>query len=560
MINDFCYKATLPLPLSFRFNSDLSFMRTAILLSLLLSLTRISFSQSDPFSIELEPVTIADLPGIQAYAWGQHDDLWLIIGGRIDGLHRRQPFASFSADQRNTNITVIDPHAGKVWSAPLTSLPIPLQDQLSSTNMEFHQSGNTLYLIGGYGHSATIDSKLTYAMLTAVDVPGMIHAVQQEASLSPYVRSITDTRFAVTGGHLGKIDDTWYLLGGQKFDGNYNPMNHPTFVQEYTNGIRKFNLHDDGKQLVVSDYTAWSDTSLFHRRDYNAGPQILQDGSMGLMSFAGPFQVGADIPYLNVASVEKNEYHQVPGFAQYYNQYHCAHLPLYDANKKEMHTVFFGGIAQYYPEEDLLVSDSDVPFVKTISRVTRNAKGQYAEYRLPNVMPGYLGASAEFIPLSDLPQHENGVIRLDALPNGRSLTGYIYGGIESTDKNIFWTTEGEASTAQNVVYKVYVVKGGDQPSHQLNPQSKNGWQLQILPINAEEAFHIHFQVEHPQPAKLVIANARGKVLSELDLSGKIQSGDNRIQQTINPYKIGEAYLVTLQIGEVTATQKVLIKP
>ncbi len=136
-------------------------MRTAILFSLLLSVTGISFSQTDPFSIELEPVTIAGLPGIQAYAWGQHDGLWLIIGGRIDGLHRRQPFASFSVEQRNTTITVIDPNAGKVWRAPLTSLPLPLQDQFSSTNMEFHQSGNTLYLIGGYGHSATIDGKLT---------------------------------------------------------------------------------------------------------------------------------------------------------------------------------------------------------------------------------------------------------------------------------------------------------------------------------------------------------------------------------------------------------------
>ena len=535
-------------------------MRTAILFSLLLSVTGISFSQTDPFSIELEPVTIAGLPGIQAYAWGQHDGLWLIIGGRIDGLHRRQPFASFSAEQRNTTISVIDPNAGKVWSAPLTSLPVPLQDQLSSTNMEFHQSGNTLYLIGGYGHSATVDAKLTYAMLTAVDVPGMIDAVQKGISLAPHVRSITDTRFAVTGGHLGKINDTWYLLGGQKFDGNYNPMNHPTFVQEYTNAIRKFNLHDDGQQLVISDYTVWSDTTLFHRRDYNAGPQILPDGSMGLMSFAGPFQIGADIPYLDVTSVEKNEYHQVQGFAQYYNQYHCPHLPLYDANKKEMHTVFFGGIAQYYPEEDVLVSDSDVPFVKTISRVTRNAKGQYGEYQLANEMPGYLGASAEFIPQPDLPQVENGVIRLDALPNGRSLTGYIYGGIESTNKNIFWTTEGEASTAQNVLYKVFVVKGADHSSHQLNPQSTNGWQLQILPINAEESFHIHFVANQAQPAKLMITNAHGKVLTELNLSGKITPGDNQIKQTIKPFKIGESYLVTLQIGDTTATQKVLIKP
>ena len=323
-------------------------MRTALLISFLHLLSGVSFSQSNPFSIELEPVTNPDLPGIQAYAWGQHDGLWLIIGGRIDGLHRRQPFASFSAEERNTRITVIDPLGGNVWSVALTSLPVPLQDQLSSTNMEFHQSGKSLYLIGGYGYSTTIDSKLTYAMLTAVDVPGMIKAVQHGESLAPYVRFITDTRLAVTGGYLEKIEDIWYLLGGQKFDGNYNPMNHPTFVQEYTNAIRKFKIKDDGTKMEIVDYSVWSDTSLFHRRDYNAGPQITAEGQEGILSFAGPFRVDADIPYLNVVSLTADQYQEVPGFAQYYHQYHCAHLPLYDAIRKEMHTVFLGGISQYY--------------------------------------------------------------------------------------------------------------------------------------------------------------------------------------------------------------------
>jgi hypothetical protein len=52
-----------------------------------------------------------------------------------------------------------------------------------------------------------------------------------------------------------------------------------------------------------------------------------------------------------------------------------------------MHTVFFGGIAQYYDSLGILVQDNNVPFVKTIARVTRDASGTMAEYKLPIVMP-----------------------------------------------------------------------------------------------------------------------------------------------------------------------------
>lgn len=85
-----------------------------------------------------------------------------------------------SPEDCNTEITVVDPIAGKVWRAPLSSLSIPLQDQMSSTNMEFYQEGDYLYLIGGYGYSRTIDSKLTYALITAVDLRGVIYAVQEK--------------------------------------------------------------------------------------------------------------------------------------------------------------------------------------------------------------------------------------------------------------------------------------------------------------------------------------------------------------------------------------------
>lgn len=106
-------------------------------------------AQMSPFDVLLEPMPIVGLRGIQSYAWGQHEGKWLIVGGRLDGLHRRQPFAAFDVAGSNNQLLVIDPVSQQKWSVPLTSLPTRLQEQLSSTNMEFYQEGDYLYLIGG---------------------------------------------------------------------------------------------------------------------------------------------------------------------------------------------------------------------------------------------------------------------------------------------------------------------------------------------------------------------------------------------------------------------------
>ncbi|MBK9718257.1 MAG: hypothetical protein IPO85_12235 [Saprospiraceae bacterium] len=41
-----------------------------------------------------------------------------------------------------------------------------------------------------------------------------------------------------------------------------------------------------------------------------------------------------------------------------------------------------------------MVQDNNVPFVRTIARVTRDASGTMAEYKLPIAMPTLLGAGS----------------------------------------------------------------------------------------------------------------------------------------------------------------------
>ncbi|MBP7541660.1 MAG: T9SS C-terminal target domain-containing protein, partial [Saprospiraceae bacterium] len=133
-------------------------MNKKYLVGILLLITLTSFNtfgQSAPIKIALEPLTISGLNGLQSFAVGQHSGRWLIVGGRLDGLHQRQPFAAFGADGINDQLIVIDPVTQQNWVAPLSSLPTSIQEQLSSTNMEFHQEGDFLYCLGGYGYSPT---------------------------------------------------------------------------------------------------------------------------------------------------------------------------------------------------------------------------------------------------------------------------------------------------------------------------------------------------------------------------------------------------------------------
>lgn len=410
------------------------------------------------FKLALEPLTINELDGRQAFAFGKHDGKWLIIGGRSDGLHRRQPWATFDEEGQSKLLTVVDPVAKKTWSASMENLPAALREQLCSTNMESFQEGETLYLVGGYGYSKLAGDHVTYPNLTAIDVPKAIAAIVNGTSIDACFRQIVDEQFAVTGGYLNKVYNTFYLTGGQRFEGRYNPMGHASYVQTYSNSIRKFRITDDGRNIAITHLATITDTTNLHRRDFNVVPQMMPDGQEGLTAFSGVFQPQADLPYLNCVNIDSSGYTVNNEFKQYYNQYHCAHVPMFSSKTKEMHTIFFGGISQFYDSAGVLMQHDDVPFVRTIARVTRDQAGKMTEYKLEEEMPGLLGASSEFIPADHLPEYPNGVLKSDELKGDSTLIGYIYGGINSTKPNIFWSNNGHQSSASSAIYKVFLVR------------------------------------------------------------------------------------------------------
>ena len=516
-------------------------------------------AQSSPFQIYLEPFQIPSLGGLQSFAFGQHNGKWLIVGGRLDGLHRRQPFAAFDVTGNNNQLIVIDPVAQQKWTASLSSLPISIQEQLSSTNMEFHQEGDYLYCIGGYGYNAASTSRKTFDQLTAIEVSSVIQAVISGSSVTPYFRQITDSRFAVTGGHLEMINNTFYLIGGNRFDGNYNPMGNPTFTQAYTNAIRKFTLSDDGINLNLNHLPEITDATNLHRRDYNAVAQIFPSGEEGVTAFSGVFQPTVDLPYLNCVNIDSISHTANNSFQQYYNHYHCALLPLYSVAANEMHTIFFGGIAQYYDSLSVLVQDNNVPFVKTIARVTRDASGTMSEYKLPIEMPGYLGAGSEFIPIESLPHYPNHILKLDDFTADTTLTGYIYGGISSSAANIFFTNTGTQSSASSQLFKVFVIKNTPSETHQLNPQSIGTLKMQVYPNPNDGHFIVQFNLIKSAEVKISIFNAEGKVIEERVLSN-LPAGDNSFQRKIRNLPSGGVYWVTIETEYEKATQKIILEP
>lgn len=517
--------------------------------------------QTSPFNIHLEALDIPNVGGLQAYAFGQHGGKWLVIGGRLDGLHRRQPFATFDLAGHNNQIIVVDPISRQKWSAPLSSLPVPMQEQLSSTNMQFIQQGEYLYLVGGYGYSNTAGDHITYNKLTAVKVPAVIEAVVNGTPFSSFFRQISDAQFEVTGGHLSSIYDTYYLVGGQKFIGRYNPMgpaHGPGFVQEYTDQIRKFKINDDGNLLTVTHLPTWTDTDQLHRRDYNVVQQIMPNGQEGLTAFSGVFQKTVDLPYLNCVNIDSGGYVVNNAFSQHYNHYHCAFLPVYSASYNQMHSVFFGGIAQFYDSLGILVQDNNVPFVRTIARVTRDATGTMAEYKLPVEMPALLGASSEFIPLETVPAYANGVVKLDELSADTTLVGYIYGGIVSSASNIFWVNTGSESSASSQIYKVFVVKNAASATHELNKQSTGTLRMQIFPNPNNGVFGVKFQWAKPTRVWLSIADQNGKLIDREELQN-LFPGENIVTRKLDKVAVGSAYLVTLETETEKATLKTVVQ-
>lgn len=481
-----------------------------------------------PFDIQLEPVQIPDLPGLHSYAHAQHDGQYLFVGGRLDGLHARQPFRSFPASQNNTDIFLVTPETEMVSRVSVSNLSPNIAEQLQSTNMNYYQDGDILYIIGGYGYSAQKGDHITFPFLTAIQVPEIIEAIENEQAIAPYIQQIEQQEMAVTGGHLGKLGDSFYLIGGHRFDGRYNPMNGPTFVQEYTDAIRKFEIEWSPDQLQLSNIEETVDPMHLHRRDYNLLDRVSPTGERSYVISSGVFQRQADLPFLYPVEIYADDYVPQTDFNQYLSNYHSAKVALYDSATQHMEYLFFGGMAQYYYEDEVMVEDRDVPFVKTISRVSLSPQGDYTEYVMDQQMPGLEGASSEFLLHPDLTSEARSIATFDSEKTDTLNLGYIYGGIYSRSRNPFMQNNTEDTEARDVLYRVRLIRQSSTQSVQQVVDRPHPYQLKVYPNPTTGAFTLAISGSSFEQAHYFISTSdgrwidRGEIRPEELYEGQIQ--------------------------------------
>ena len=418
------------------------------------------------YTIQVTPVSIPDLLGVQSAVTAEANDLALIFGGRTNGLHGFDTGAinnNFPPEDQNAAIQVVDPSTGKVWSLDWsqTGLPTSETDPLTSTAQEFLQVGNTLYVIGGYGNNSSTGTLGTFDTLTAIDVPGFIQAVTTGASVAPFIQQTQDPRLRVTGGDLGAIGNRFYLVFGQDFEGDYSPGPPENFTQIYTDTIGSFQVvSGPGQPLAITNYSAQVDPVNFRRRDGNLHAIVTPSGQPALEYDGGVFTPGPNgTGYRNPIIIGPDGVGRVNfNYQQYFSQYDSPMIPLFSARTGAMQTVFLGGISlfHYDPSTGTLSEDTNLPFVPDISDFVTSANGTIREYSLTPQLPALLGAEAAFFENPTLPTYSNGVIQLDKL-GGPTVLGYMYGGIQSTSANTF---QGQPTFATPAVFVVTLVPNG----------------------------------------------------------------------------------------------------
>jgi hypothetical protein len=449
------------------------------------TLTPIVLNGSLPYRISLQPYDFGaePLPTLHSYAAGHHDGKWVLLSGKSNGLHGFETAGpnGFEPEFQNREVWVIDPVNKQSWhrslegtAGGLTTIEL---NSLTSTNNQFYQRGERLYMTGGYGVqviSGGLPINGTFDRLSAIDLPGMIDWVMTGSGVAKdHIRQITSPSFRVTGGAMYEIGGRTHLVFGQDFSGNYNPNKNGT----YTNQVRSFNIVDDGTTLSVTNPTSTTPDPNYRRRDLNVYPVVkpgdggaLDEGLVVLSGvFTPPPNVGAWTVPVEIDSTG-NPTMADPAdpttLKQGFNNYHSAKLGLFSEASGEMHEVLFGGISLQFVDTDTMqtVTDDALPFINDITSIVIDSAGNYSQYWLgqfPTINDLEakrlrFGANAEFFLAEGIETFANGVIKLDEL-NEASTLGYIFGGIIANGPHTRSGDPPATSSASNIVFRVVYV-------------------------------------------------------------------------------------------------------
>ncbi len=421
-----------------------------------------------PFTLSIQQAHLKVPGGIHSGASAQKGSNYLFLAGRTNGLHG---FADgnndFPPSLQNSTVFVINPCKGRVYSRSLNDPSLGLTqkqiDTLTVTSPQSYQSGDTLYITGGYGVDTDTGNFSTKDTLTAINVPGLIHWVKNpscNSHASDCIRQISDPIFQVTGGAMYQYGNCpTLLIFGQNFIGFYTTSSNGI----YTKQVRKFDIIDDGKCLDVVVKESTTPDESYRRRDLNIVPIINCESCKKTPAFValsgvftldtGVWTVPVEISASGTPSMADPDL--ATTFKQGMNNYVSAHVELL-AKNGDMYSVLFGGLTFGFFENGTFKTDTGIPFTDQITAIQRTKDGNYTQHLLPIEYPSILstqsnpgnrllfGAGATFVFAPDVPLFSNGVLNLEKITKP-TVIGYIIGGIQSTLPNTNSTSDSAAS-------------------------------------------------------------------------------------------------------------------
>jgi len=434
-----------------------------------------------PFRVQIELADFELPNGLHSYAFATHKGKWLLIAGRTNGMHSfNNDTNNFPPSAQNTVVYVVDPHRKTVSSASLHATNSGLTQQqidyLSVTSPQFYQLDKTLYITGGYGVDTATGQFSTKPILTAIDVPGLIHWVTKphsgETALQ-HIRQLNDPIFQITGGYMDKPakNGPMLLIFGQNFIGYYLDTSNGIYSQQ----IRRFNILDNGTDLgveILPSYPPLPDPS-FRRRDLNVVPIIYEKNHKhvkALTALSGVFTLTSGIwtvPVKIKCSGKASMANPLDPttFKQSMNNYTSATLGMYSNKHHAMYTLLLGGISYGYFQNGVFQTDSEIPFINQVTTVKIDKDGLYTQHLMSGQYPVILsqysnpgnpllfGAAAQFISARHIHSYGNSVVKFDRLKNAKIL-GYIVGGIQSTVPN---TNTASDSAASPYIFTVKII-------------------------------------------------------------------------------------------------------
>lgn len=410
------------------------------------------------FTISLRDfATPEGMPLVQSCAWALYNNKLLIVGGLTEGFHGlNQDQPTFGQQFVNSSIIVVNLDNFISTSVSLIGLGSEWQPLISS-NTQFVQDGDLLYIAGGYGPREAADkqSNYTFPNLTVFNVPTLIEQVETRGDPGKALLASAESELLrVAGGELFKSGDQFYLAFGQDFSKIYDPGTSG----EYTSDVRIFSF--DGQH--VSEAGICKDPN-FHRRDLNA-VSLKQNNGLIYAGLGGVFDEN-DNGYMQPVYFDPGQ----PGcgvrldmLRQVTNQYNCAHASIFDASSNTCVTVLMGGIGQYqyHPETGTWENGDDgakLPFVKSITQMIYTNGQMRQHIQMPPEqpeMPALIGANAIFIPSYEL-LCQPSILDYSKMTDNETVIGLLYGGIKST---LPTSSEIYPTTVNKTLYQVILQK------------------------------------------------------------------------------------------------------